>query len=267
RTVHALQRTEPHAPDRFVLVDTRVAPKSELLAAAQQFSIVAAGPLWRVDRASSPTPIEALRFEQRQPRGLEWFLDTGTDLVRSVGGPDPWATWEWRQLLDQDTGTPAPAEPRGLEQVRLAHNMAVSRGDAARAQRLRERLLRALDRRLDARVGDNLTLLGWILESGAIHVAHLYWQTAPQFAAWDGDFRVRSRVVAKPALWWSAIDFYEKEVATPGSAAIPLWKPGNLYVQRFVVMKRIGRESFEGFLAARDGGTARSYRVPLFTLD
>lgn len=265
----ALSRGE-HDRGRFALVDARRCSPAELVFVAHHGAISAQGPFWLVDRAGEPSGFEALRLDERSPTVFERAFVTGTDLVRTFGDePDALHAWEWRDHLGLPA-TLASFEPRSPEEARVRHNLAVARGEPPSPEHraLAERLA---PQRLDLTFDDGLVLLGYEVERGAATVVTLLWETPPTFVARDRDFLVRSRVVAAPRGWLAPIDFYEKEVAPPDALRPGLWKPGRLYVQRFVAMKRVGKEVYQGVFSSREGPPPKllsgELRVPLFTLE
>ncbi len=253
-----------------LLVDARHARADELRTLAARFDVQVVGPHWRV----SPGPagrLVALSYDERQPSALEWATVAGADLVRTIAErADPWATWEWRHHLGL-AGDPPDEAPAGAEAERAAHNAAVARGDDAEAARLREAVEARIQRRLDVVYSHGATLLGLRIDTGAATVMTLYWATAAAYAQADVDFLVRSKVVAPPRLWPSRLDYFEKEIAPPEALRPQLWRPGYLYAQRILVMKRIGTERYEGVFTSRSGPAPRPVagpeRATLVTLD
>ena len=123
--------------------------------------------------------------------------------------------------------------------------------------------------RFPIRFDNDLRLIGVHVQSGAATVVTLLWETGPAFAPFEGEFLVRSRVLSPPILWTSAIDFFEKETAPPMWPKVGLWKPDHLYLQRYVDMRRVGTERFEGLWSVRTSQPPKAEgreRVELFTL-
>ncbi|MCC6645339.1 MAG: glycosyltransferase family 39 protein [Polyangiaceae bacterium] len=252
-----------------LLVDARRCRAEELRALASSFSVRVVGPHWRV----SPGPagdLAALQYDEREPSWLERATVSGTDLVRTLHDrPDRLATWEWRHHLGLP-GDPPSGEPDGPEAARVLHNAAVARGDLALAAELRAVVERQIQRRLDVSFSHGATLLGVRVDAGAATVMTLYWYATPAYAAGDVDFLVRSAVVAPPRLWPSRVDYFEKEIAPPAALRPELWRPGYLYAERVLVMRRLGTERFVGVFTARSGPAPRPLtgpeRVPLVVL-
>ena len=79
--------------------------------------------------------------------------------MRSIGRqPDPWLTWEWRTHLGQDA-TPPAGTPVTIDEMRIAHNVAVANRDPAGAEHWREKLDALLDRTVTAKYDTGLALI------------------------------------------------------------------------------------------------------------
>lgn len=253
-----------------LLVDARHARADELRTLAGRFSVQVVGPHWRV----TPGPageLVALAYDEREPSVFEWATVAGADLVRTIHTrPDPWATWEWRHHLGL-AGEPPSTAPDTAEAARVMHNVAVSRGDEAEATRLRSVVEQRIQRRLDVSFTHGATLLGLRVDGGTATVLTLYWLTSANYAQTDVDYLVRSHVVAPPRLWPSRVDYFEKEIAPPEALRPQLWRPGYLYAQRILVMKRLGKERYEGVFTSRSGAAPRPLdgpeRTPLVVLE
>ncbi|HEX7600065.1 MAG TPA: hypothetical protein VF316_00600, partial [Polyangiaceae bacterium] len=203
----------------------------------------------------APAPVEAYSLNEREPGPLEWFFAYNTEPVRSIGPePDPFLTWEWRTHLGQPTVLPA-AEPQTLDEKRIAYNVSISVGDAARAEKLREQIEAELDRTRSARFTGNHALIGVRITKGV----------QPRVEAWfeaggptpgDTTFSVHS-IVDKP-LRLSLIppNPVERDMAFPPSLSTKLWKKGFLYHIDTELKHRIGEERYVGLFLARDAAAA-----------
>jgi hypothetical protein len=253
--------------DRVELVDARYATAGELREIARSFDTVAVGPFLRVDRAVPGAGVLAMRYLERQPTVLERALVTDHDLVRAIGpDSDPWATWEWADAL----GTAAPPEPSGepttFHELGGAHNVAMARGDVARADALRARAV-ALLGTAGADFTDDVRLLGALVEHGPATVVTLLWETGPTFEPVDTTFSVRCHVTAPPALWPAPVDPMEREVAPPMVLKPSLWRAGHLYTQRFVALPGLGIERCRGYFTGNVPHPANgAFAIDLFTL-
>jgi hypothetical protein len=118
------------------------------------------GDTWVVDQREGPAPLEAYSMNEREPNPLEWLLTNPTEPVRKVGDrPDAWLTWEWRTHLGQEAPLPQ-GQPATLDEMRIAHNVAVSLGDAATAERWREEIDRRIDRTVTVKFDRYVRLIG-----------------------------------------------------------------------------------------------------------
>src|SRR5208282_1354490 len=118
------------------------------------------GDTWIVDQREAPAPLDAYSLNEREPNVFEWLVYGGTEPTRSIGSkPDPWLTWEWRTHLGQDAMAPT-GEPRTPNELRIAHNVAIARGDEADAARWRARIEALLDRSVRSSFNPGVDLLG-----------------------------------------------------------------------------------------------------------
>ena len=83
--------------------------------------------IWMIARNARRGPLEAFSFIEREPSLFEYLFVSGTEPHREVAA-DPFLTWELRVHFAQAAEPPAEA-PRTLDQRRIAHNIAVWRGD------------------------------------------------------------------------------------------------------------------------------------------
>ncbi len=253
-------------PVRIGLLDTRQTSPHDLELIAHKYGVTAVGPFWRVDR-STGSSFTAMRYTERSPNVLEWFFLSGSDLARTIGpDQDQWATWEWTDHLGVD-GSPPSAAPGTVEELRIAHNLAVSRGDAGRASALRERVLSKIEGSVNVDFTDDVHLIGVHVDRGSATVVTMYWETGPAFKPVDSNFLVKCNVVSPPRLWFADTDFFEKDMNPTNPIRPAMWKPGYLYLQRFVAMHRIGEERCYGvFSSPETRPTNGAPTVALFTL-
>jgi hypothetical protein len=200
------------------------------------------GPFWVIDRDSKPSPIQAYGIEREEPSLLERYFVSSTHALRRVR-PDPYWTWELRNHLRQTPNPEPSAPPSTREELRIAHNIAISKGDRASAQALRARLLQGADTQAATLYEDGTRLLATRFEDGASDVLSVYFES---IGAADQRFRIRSRVEAKMAASLVPFDTLEWEVGLPSLIQRDLWRPGYLYVSVTEILKRPGRERFSG---------------------
>ena len=243
--------TTPRTPadrDRIELVDARYTPTSVLRTLTETFDAAAVGPFLRIDRSRSASGVRAMRFDERQPSGWERLLVTDHDLVRSVGAEvDPWETWEWADTMGHSA--PAPdGEPTSLDALRVAHNIAWSRGDHDAASALRRDLLATVGGGHAVAFTNDVRLLSSTIEEGPATVVTLLWEAGESFRPVDDTtFAVRCRVTQPPPLWPAPIATLEKDLAPPMTWKPSLWRPGYLYLQRFVALPGFGTEACRGY--------------------
>jgi hypothetical protein len=180
------------------------------------------------------------------------MLTNPTERVRRVGShPDPWLTWEWRLHLGQPATDPV-GEPGSLDEMRIAHNAAVARGDAATAERWLERIEAQIDRQVIARFGDSLRLVGVRVVGGAEPRVESWFEV---LAPLEGDavFSVRSTIAGESR--WSLVpaDKVDRQMVSVSSIPTKLWRRGFLYKVETDLDHRIGREQYFGTWGSLDG--------------
>lgn len=219
---------------------------------ANGFHVRAYGDVWVVDRREPPAPIDVLRFDEREPSIVEWYLFSGVEPVRTIAA-DPYGTWEWRTALGQPA-TPPDVAPVGLESLRIAHNVAISLGDRARAADLRARIERELSKGAATDFGGTIRLVGTRV-AGRAQPRLETWFEATSAPGHDLVFSVRAQVEAKKRMSLVPVDTIERDVADAMPMSPKLWREGGLYVHTSVLRQRIGVERFFGSWSARDGSS------------
>jgi 4-amino-4-deoxy-L-arabinose transferase-like glycosyltransferase len=245
-TVSSITAAKPEDPQRYTLVDTRKQPEKELDNIVKQFGVQAVGSFWRVDRAQKGPMLMAHRYIEKEPNPLEWFFLSGTDLVYKIQrDEDPWVTWELRDAF----GVPAPppdVAPNSADERRIAYNVAIEQGDTAEADHIRGELAGKLGNPANIEYTGGVKLLGIDLQPGPALVVTLYWETDASYKKADVSFSVKCKVVAPPKLWFSPVDYFEREMAPVPVLRPGNWKPRHLYAQRFIALHRIGKEECTG---------------------
>ncbi len=227
--------------ERYYVFDGRFADDQQLRENAARATVTAIGPFWIFDR-KQPGLAQGFAVQRREPSLLERYFVSANHALRSVE-PDPFWTWELREHLLQSPNPAPSVEPRTLEQLRIAHNIALRSGDVARAQQLREQLLSGVDRTPETVYADGTRLLGVRYESGASDVLTVYFESS---GAADQRFVIHSRVEAPPR--WSLVpaDELKWEVGLPTLLPRQVWRPGYLYSSTTEILRRPGRERFTG---------------------
>jgi hypothetical protein len=203
------------------------------------------GDTWIVDQREPPAPLDAYSLNEREPNVFEWLFLYGTEPMRTIGdAPDPWLTWEWRTHLGQPAEPPS-GEPRTLDEIRIAHNAAVDRGDEAAAARWRQRIDATLDHGPRASFGPSLDLLGIRAPGGVEPRVESWFQVLAPMG--DATFDVKSSVVARATLSSIPPDPTERpNMAWPPSIPTRFWRPRWIYDTYAVLNHRIGRERYSG---------------------
>jgi hypothetical protein len=263
----ALAPTNDKDLQKIAVSDSRLLSIVELQAIAKRFQVEAVGPFWRINRSLPGPRFEALRYVEHQPGPLEWLFVTGTDLVRTIGPEvDTFATWEWLDALGLDPMSPHSA-PGTFDEIRIAHNVAVAHGDTKRAESLRERLLAKVGHPTHYEFTDDVRLIDVEVDSRAAVVVTLLWEVGPDYKKTDGYFDVRCKVVAPPKAWFSATDYFEKDMSPIPTMRPSMWKPRYLYTQRFIALQRIGTEQCRGgFTAPEPRPASGGTDIEVFTL-
>jgi hypothetical protein len=208
------------------------------------------GDTWLVDQREPNAPLDAYSLNEREPNPIEWLLLDPTELHRTVGpAPDPWLTWEWRTHLGQDAPAPT-AEPATLDQMRIAHNVAIVRDDAAAADRWRGKIESQLDRTAAAQYDSGLKLLGVRLLGGVEPRVEAWWEVGKPFTG-DDYFAVKSSIERRATLSLIPPDTTDREVGWPEPLPAKSWKAHCIYSTTTILNHRIGVEQYVGRWVAR----------------
>jgi hypothetical protein len=169
------------------------------------------------------------------------FVSTNHSIHEVV--PDPFHSYEVRDYLAETPNPPPSVQPQTLEELRVAHNIAYSRGDIVTATSLRERLLSFLDRAPATQYQDGTRLLGIQLRREASDVLAIYFESS---GAADQRFVVHSRLEAKAPGSLVPFDRRVTEVGVPSFPPRDAWRPSYLYSVVVELLRRPGRERFVG---------------------
>ncbi|MGD0528348.1 MAG: hypothetical protein ABSE49_24645, partial [Polyangiaceae bacterium] len=212
------------------------------------------GDTWLVDQREPNAPLDAYSLNEREPGLFEWLLFDPTEVHRSIGpAPDPWLTWEWRTHLGQDA-TPPTGSPVTMDEMRIAHNVAIASGDGVAAERWREKLEGMLDRTVTAKYDTGLALMGVRVIGGVEPRVESWFEVGKPFVG-DDTFAVRSNVEKTATLSLIPPDTADRDMAFPEPLPTKLWKPGAIYVTTAILNHRIGVERYSGRWIPRDGGS------------
>ena len=216
------------------------------------------GDVWLVDQREPPAPLDAYSLNEREPNVLQWLLFDPTEPHRVVGAqPDPWVTWEWRKALGQDAPLPT-GKPTDLDELRIAHNVAIDRGDADGARRLREAIVSQLDRRVTAKYDTGIELVG-VRQIGGVEPRIEAWFDVSRESPADLQFEVRSNVERRAFLSLIPAEPSDRDVSWPEALPTRTWRLHCLYKTTAVLSHRIGVERYSGRWVPRDrsGGVPR----------
>ncbi len=249
REIDRLPSSPSQGDGRYLLLDSRFSSAAELEDVAKTFYVQVIGPFWMVDRGVAWAPIDAHRFVEREPKLLEWYFRQAHDPMREVAA-DPFLTWELRLHYGQEPNPAPQVAPEDREQRRIAHNIALLRGDTAIRDRLRQELLADMDRKAHARYDDGTELVGTLFQPGVAPVLEVLFSAGGPTPG-EAQFEVRSRVLEKKRFSWIGADDKTKNVGTRFSLPPHLWKAGFLYAYRTEIRKRPGRERFSGSWVSR----------------
>jgi hypothetical protein len=233
---------------RPYILDARSTGVTELREAASRYHVHAVGWYWLLDRGAPPAPLDGYGFDEHDPDLIESLKLGATEPVRRVV-PDPWLTWEWRSLLGQPASPPV-GQPRTLEQLRIAHNAALARGDLAAAAHYRQELVRGLNLPVTTKWEGGLELLGVDHHTRGARSVTPYFVAGPPRAPWRP--LVRARVTRRRFLSTLPIDPVLLDIAPPPPIPIELWRPGHIYSLPVVYRQRAGHEDITLGLASVD---------------
>ncbi|HEY8087082.1 MAG TPA: glycosyltransferase family 39 protein [Polyangiaceae bacterium] len=224
------------------------------------------GDVWLVDQREPYAPIDVYPVEERDPSWWQWLFLEGTEPHRVMGvEPDPWLTWEVRTHLDEPATEPR-GEPKTLDEMRIAQNVDIDRGDLAAAERTKEAILARLDRSMATRF-DTVELLGVRMIGGPEPRLETWFQATDQQAG-DAMFFVTAKVEAKASYSLIPVPAVERTVSFPPPIPTKLWHTGFIYRFETVLNHRIGRERYTGHWVSRDGSPAPVpvHALPMVTL-
>jgi 4-amino-4-deoxy-L-arabinose transferase-like glycosyltransferase len=235
------------------------------LTTTEQKAIVASshvriyGDTWIVDQREASAPLDAFSMNEREPNPIQWLFTNATEPVRTVGAaPDPWLTWEWRTHLGQ-SALPPPDSPSTLDELRVAYNAAVERGDSAAAGKWRTRIEGRLDRTVATSFDPGVNLVG-VRETGGVQPRLEIWMECTGPLGGDAVFGVQA--TGEKRAWASLMPVNEtvRDMAWPHPIPTGLWRRGYLYKTQVVLNHLIEYESYEGYWAPR-GGPAPPHRI------
>jgi dolichyl-phosphate-mannose-protein mannosyltransferase len=227
---------------RVYIMDTRSASPGDLLQAAGHYHVHAVGFLWVFDRAEPAAPLDGYVLDESEPSSWQRFWLGPTEPIRSVR-PNAWTTWEWRKMLRQPAVVPTSA-PSTTDELRIAHNAAVDRGDTTSAAGLRAALAARLDVHVTAQFEGGTSLIGAVHRTGARRSFTLFFVAGN--IAGDARFSVHAKVSAPPR--FSGLPAAPENLEIAGGPEWPtsFWRRGQIYSLEAVYRKRPGTEVLTG---------------------
>jgi hypothetical protein len=127
-------------------------------------------------------------------------------------------------MLEQPAPEPE-GQPADLEQTRIAHNLALARGDQPLAEKWREKIDPQLDRTVTAKYDTGLQLIGVRVLGGVEPRIESWFYVGGAFAG-DATFDVRSSIERRATLSLIAPDPVDRAMAWPDPLPTKLWKAG-----------------------------------------
>jgi Dolichyl-phosphate-mannose-protein mannosyltransferase len=253
QTVNRLPIGPAAGPERYYVADQRFMDATEQEALAAQFAVTAVGPYLAIDREQTRGSLLAFVVQRDQPSPLQSYFLSGTHALREIV-PDPYLAWEMRDRFGQTPNDPPSSPPTSFEQMRIAHNIAIARGDGAAAEHWLSQLLAGCDHTRAALFNDGDALLDTRLERGASLVFSVYFRASgpdPNEPA----LLMHSSLDAAPPSSLVPPDTTLAEVGMPFAIPASRWKPGYVYASVTEVIRRIGSERWYGaFRPARAPG-------------
>lgn len=250
RVVHQHRPLPPPGSRHDIyLADTRNMYDELQQRLADHQHVVAVGPFWSMRPGGPHAPIDAFAIVESSPTPVEWYFVSGTEPHRDIV-PDPYLTWELRTHFDQPAEPPT-TQPERFEQIRVAHNIALTRGDDVAAEKYYQQLMSQLG---DPQVtfDNGIELVGTKYEVFGRPLLTLLFRAGPEGATpHDLQVGVRSRVLEAASWSTTMADPTTREVSTPMGLGPMRWRPRFLYSHRVAIRKRPGVETFEFYWTLR----------------
>ncbi|MEI7894053.1 MAG: glycosyltransferase family 39 protein, partial [Myxococcales bacterium] len=211
--------------------------------------------IWVVDKRDPASALEAFTWSEREPNLFEWYFLGGVEPRRTLRS-DPFATWEWRVPLGQAAEIP-PVAPVTLNDLRIAHNMAMAADDMAQVQSLRDMLLRQLTEKNEVEYTQGLNMLGTRLVGGVLPRLEVWFEAS---GPTEGAVFFSIRAAVEASKRWSVlpVDPTERQVSAAPSLSPRLYRKGFVYSVSWELRRRIGRERFWGAWTSTDGKALRN---------
>jgi hypothetical protein len=239
---HQYVTAAPPVGTKLFMLNTRAASPNDLKEAASKYHVLAVENFWFVDRSKPPAPLDGFSLDEREPGPIDWYFKGGVEPLRKVV-PDPFVTWEMRTAVGQKATRPA-VEPVGVDQLRVAYNVAAAEGRTADQAKLRQRLLALVDVPVKATYDNGTKLLGAIHHKGAERSLTLLFESGT-FTS-QTKFTVHAVVTKRRFLSSLPVDPAALDTAPQPTIPTPLWIKGHIYAVKVVYHHRAGHEKLFG---------------------
>ena len=252
--------------ERYYVADLRFLSGAEQDTLATNFSLTALGPFLAIDRAAPAGELHAFEIERDEPSAFEAYWVSSSHALRTIR-PDPFLTWELKDHFGLRPNPAPSAPPKAFEELRIAHNIAVSSGDAEGAANRLSTLLAGCDRTHTLAFGSGNTLLGTRLERGSSLVFSVYVRAE---GADPREPELLMRSVVSEAATGSLVDrdLALAEVGMPFPIPASRWKSGYVYSSVTEVIRRIGKERWYGSFRTHDrAGSQLSPELEMLRLE
>ena len=237
--------------DRYYIADLRFMSAVEQEALLRAGAPLAVGPFLTIDRGAPPGELTAFSVERVEPSLLQAYWVSSSHALRRVE-PDAYVSWELRDRFGLLPNEAPTAPPRGYEQLRIAHNIAISRGDAGAAAGYREQTLRGILRGPTADFDDGDRYLGSRLEQDGSTMLTLYFSAAGPDEG-EPELRMYSRIEDRAFASLVPPDTLLSEVGMPFAIPASRWKRDYIYSSVTEVIERIGGEIWTATFHATRG--------------
>jgi 4-amino-4-deoxy-L-arabinose transferase-like glycosyltransferase len=226
---------------------------ADLVQLATDWHLEIYGDIVVADLQQAPGPLDAFTYREHEPNPIEWYFVGGTEPAVALAY-DPFATWEWRTHLGQPAEAPS-VEPVTIDELRIAHNIAVERKDTARVAVLRAKIDSLIGHAITARFSQGISLIGERHIEGVMPREEIWFQAEGPTQG-EAQVGVAARMDA-PSRWsFIAPDPLVRPLTQPMPMPTHLWRPGYLYTQQIILYHRIGTETFAIGWSSRDGAPA-----------
>jgi hypothetical protein len=244
------------ARERYYAADLRFMAAAEQDTLAQNFALTALGPFLAIDRTAPAGQLRAFDIEHVEPSALEAYWVSSSHALRRVTA-DPFLTWELRDRFELSPNPAPTALPKTFEQQRIAHNIALSRGESGSAAQWLKVLLADCDQSHSLGFGSGNTLLGTRLERGSSLVFSVYVRAAGADPA-EPELSMYSRITETASGSLVDRDSVLAEVGMPFAIPASRWKSGYVYSSITEIIRRIGKERWTAHFRSHDAHGAQS---------